>query len=410
MPCHPRIANMLLRARTPQEKALACDVAALLEEKDPMAQANAGADICERIDEMRRLRERGFAPGRWSRITRTAQQYRSLLKAGEDNSPADGFVCGRLLAAAYPERIAKAIDGCGTYRLSSSGTALLDAKDPLSAREWIVAASLNVREGAAGRIFLAAPLDPLELGDMLRTREKIAWDSRRGCVSAVKETRLGSLPVREQPLGSAGREDIISAICDAAPKEGLTMFDFNDEAQNLARRVAAAAKWRPELQLPDLSAQAVLDRAREWIPAFVGKASDVAALRKTDMCRVLWSLLDYAQQQAVERIAPSHIAVPTGSRIKLEYRSGAEAPVLRVRLQECFGLTQTPTVDDGRRQVLMELLSPGYKPVQLTSDLKSFWEGTYFEVRAELRRRYPAHYWPDNPLEAEAVRGVRRKK
>ena len=131
-------------------------------------------------------------------------------------------------------------------------------------------------------------------------------------------------------------------------------------------------------------------------------------LRKIDMSAVLWGMLDYSAQQAVERIAPSHITVPTGSRIRLQYRQGAEVPVARVRLQECFGMKTTPTVDGGRRPVLMELLSPGFKPVQLTTDLESFWKGTYFEVRSELRRRYPKHSWPDDPLTAPPVRGTRR--
>ena len=122
------------------------------------------------------------------------------------------------------------------------------------------------------------------------------------------------------------------------------------------------------------------------------------------------ALLSYEQQQQVDRLAPTHIAVPTGSRIRVDYRQGAELPILRVRLQECFGMTDTPRVDDGKRPILMELLSPGFKPVQLTSDLHSFWTNTYFEVRKELRRRYPKHSWPDNPLEAEAVRGVKRNR
>ena len=187
------------------------------------------------------------------------------------------------------------------------------------------------------------------------------------------------------------------------------MFDFSEEVQNLQRRVASVAAWHPELDLPDLSTEAVLGRAGEWVPLFIGKATSAAQLKKIDLTEVLWSLLSYGQQQAVDRLAPTHITVPTGSHIRLEYRQGADAPVLRVRLQECFGLTDTPRVDEGKRPVLMELLSPGYKPVQLTSDLASFWTGTYFEVRKVLRRRYPKHSWPDNPLESDPVRGVKRK-
>ena len=188
------------------------------------------------------------------------------------------------------------------------------------------------------------------------------------------------------------------------------MLDFNESVGNLQRRVATVAAWHPELELPDISTAAVLSRAGEWLPMFIGKATTVTELKRIDLETAFWSLLDYGQQQAVERLAPSHITVPTGSRIRVEYRQGADAPVLRVRLQECFGLVDTPTVNDGRIPVLMELLSPGFRPVQLTSDLRSFWTDTYFEVRKDLRRRYPKHSWPDDPLEAEAVRGVARKK
>ena len=187
------------------------------------------------------------------------------------------------------------------------------------------------------------------------------------------------------------------------------MLDFSDDVLNLQRRVAAVASWHPELGLPDFSSETVLDHAPEWLPPFLGKATTTAELKRIDLCAALWAQLTYSQQQAVEKLAPSHITVPTGSRIRVEYRQGADAPIVRVRLQECFGLVETPRVDDGRRPVLMELLSPGFKPVQLTADLHSFWEGTYFEVRKELKRRYPKHAWPDDPLEADPVRGVRKK-
>ena len=187
------------------------------------------------------------------------------------------------------------------------------------------------------------------------------------------------------------------------------MLDFSEEVGNLQRRVAAVALWHPELDLPDLSTETVLDRAPEWLPPYLGKATTTAELKRIDLAAALWGLLTWEQQQAVDRLAPTHITVPTGSRIRVEYRQGADAPIVRVRLQECFGLADTPRVDDGRRPVLMELLSPGYKPVQLTSDLRSFWESTYFEVRKELRRRYPKHAWPDHPLEADPVRGTKKR-
>ena len=405
--CHPRVAQMLLKADTPYRKALAADLAALLEEKDPLDTAEAGVYL--RIKALRDAR-RSRREGRWSRIVRIAGQYRNMVRVPEDNGDPDPFEAGALLAAAYPERIAKAWkDGVGRFCLSGGDLAAVDPSDPLAASEWLAVGNLNAAPGGVGRIFLAAPLGASDLKPYLRRRDVIAWDSRQGSVITRREFRIGQILVNTQPLSDIPRDEVVRIICEAARKEGTSMLDFSEEVQNLQRRVAAVAAWHPELELPDLSTETLLQLAPEWLPPFVGRASTVTELRKIDLGTALWSLLTWPQQQAVDRLAPSHITVPTGSRIRVEYRQGAEAPVLRVRLQECFGLVDTPRVDDGKRPVLMELLSPGFKPVQLTSDLRSFWEGTYFEVRKELKRRYPKHSWPDNPLEADPVRGVRKK-
>ena len=397
IPCHPRIANMLVCAATGNGKALAADVAALLEERDPM-EGSLSSDLSERVDALRKDRRK------WRRIAQVSQQYRHMLKAEEDNSPCDPYEVGRLLAAAYPERIAHLRTGT-SYTLASGGNAVLDLSDPMSGHEWISVASMNA---SSGRIFLCAPLGLGDLGAMASERETAGWDSRKGAVTARKELRIGSLVLESRNI-EVPRDIAIREICEAVRREGLSMLDFSDEVGKLQRRVACAAEWHPELELPDMSTEALLESASTWLPPFIGKASSIAELKKIDLCSALWSGLSWEQQQAVERIVPSHITVPTGSRIKIEYRQGADLPVLRVRLQECFGLEDTPRVDEGRKPVLMELLSPGYKPVQLTSDLRSFWSDTYFEVRKELRRRYPKHSWPDNPLEAEAVRGVRKR-
>ena len=407
LPCHPRVAQMLLKADTPDRKALAADLAALLEEKDPLDTPEAGVYV--RLKALRDAR-RSRREGRWSRMCRIAEQYRKMVRVPVDDADPDPFEAGALLAAAYPERIAKAWkDGVGRFCLAGGDLAAVDPSDPLAASEWLSVGSLHAAPGGVGRIFLAAPLGASDLKPYIRRRDVVAWDSRQGSVAARRESRVGQLAVSAQPLSDVPREEIVRVICEAARKEGTSMLDFSDEVQNLQRRVAAVAAWRPELELPDLSTETVLERASEWLPPFIGKATTTAELKRIDLCAALWSLLTYPQQQAVDRLAPSHITVPTGSRIRVEYRQGADAPVVRVRLQECFGLTDTPRVDDGRRPVLMELLSPGFKPVQLTTDLRSFWEGTYFEVRRELKRRYPKHAWPDDPLAADPVRGVKKK-
>ena len=432
-------------------EGLAADLAALLEEKDPLAALENDASITTRLEALAEARRSG-RKGRWARIEQMAGQYRVLAdrarkqlapktadsgatprleagggtekgrnqtqpaQAGADNpygatnpTGADNpYEAGALLARAYPERVAKASPGSpGRFLLATGEPAAVAPEDPLAACGWLAVASVSPRPGGVGRIFLAAPLDPEDVPELIRTRDRVAWDGKAAV--AQRERRIGGLLVDARPLSEGVREQLTQVICEAAQKEGTAMLDFSDEVGNLQRRVGAVAAWHPELGLPDLSTEAVLKSAPAWLPPFVGRASTVAELKKIDLSEALWSLLSYEQQQAVERLAPSHIAVPTGSRIRVEYRQGAEAPVLRVRLQECFGLLDTPRVDDGRRPVLMELLSPGYKPVQLTSDLRSFWSGTYFEVRKELRRRYPRHAWPDDPLAADPVRGVKRK-
>lgn len=411
LPCHPRLAQMLVLAQSSQLQSLAADLAAVLEERDPMAgDAALGADINLRIFKLRSLRKQGHMPRGWDRIAQISEQYHQLLHTPADNQAFDPYHVGLLIAAAYPERIANLLHvGTGTYRLAGGEQVKVDPSDDLSAHDWLAVAQVNTQSGREGRIFLASPVHPQDLTDLLWQKDNVSWDSRRGSIVAQRELRIGTLLVESRPLREVDREQIVQVIAQAAVKEGTSIFDFNDQVQNLQRRLAAVSQWHPELLLPDLSTESFLQQAPQWLPLYIGKATTTSELRKIDLCTALWSQLSYDQQQQVDRLAPTHIQVPTGSRIRVEYRQGAELPILRVRLQECFGLTDTPCVDHGQRPVLMELLSPGFKPVQLTQDLKSFWQGAYFEVRKELRRRYPKHSWPDDPLLAEAVRGVKRE-
>lgn len=416
LPCHPRIAALLTSATTAETRALAADIAALLEEKDPFAAEQDNADINTRIHLLRRkrvaagARSSAIESGALGRVARIAEQYRRMIRTHEDNTLPDPEATGHLIASAYPERVAMALnDGApGRFRLAGGETAQVGPNDALAAHEWIAIASL-----AGSRIFLASRVGQQDLVGLATERENVAWDAKRGLIVRQREARIGRLTVASSPIADIDRERIVSTLCEAAPKEGLTMFDFSDAVQDLLRRIAAVAEWHPELGLPTLTTDTILERAEEWLPFYLDNhgslRTTVGELRKIDMTQVVWGLLSYEQQEAVGRLAPSHIIVPTGSHIRVEYRQGAEQPILRVRLQECFGLTDTPRIDEGRRPVLMELLSPGFKPVQLTQDLRHFWAETYFEVRKELRRRYPKHAWPDNPLEAEAVRGTRKR-
>ena len=438
LPCHPRIARMILATTslttsTPQgvhlsqvyqqylttstshhnTTSLACDIAALLEEKDPLSEIG-GTDLTLRLSALRAAR-RKKQPGRWQRIAKIATEYRRMAHSDEENRDPAPMEVGLLVAHAYPERIAHSTNSIGSYRLASGANVQLDATDQQSAHSWLAIASLHSAPGATGRVFLAAPLDPEDLNaEFVKEVDNISWDTKQGCVVMQREQRIGKLMLSEKPIHDADKEQMKSIVCEAMKKDGLTMMAWSEKAvEQVQRRVAQVAAWHPEMALPDVSTEHLLSTAADWLPFYLEEGgrvkSSVQELRKLNLAEIIWNILPYEAQQEVDRLAPTHIEVPTGSRIRIDYRTGAEAPVLSVRLQECFGMERTPCVDDGKRPVLMELLSPGFKPVQLTQDLASFWQGTYFEVRKELRRRYPKHYWPENPLEAEAVRGVKRK-
>ena len=448
LPCHPRIARMILATtnlttstpqgvhlsplgfcRLPEQEvhqqhlttstshhnntSLACDIAALLEEKDPLSETG-GTDLTLRLSALRTARRKKQL-GRWQRIAKIAAEYRRMAHTDEDNRDPAPTEVGLLVAYAYPERIAHSTNSIGGYRLASGANVQLDAADQQSAHSWLAVASLYSATGTTGRVFLAAPIAPDDLEkEFVKEVDNIAWDTKQGCVVMQREQRIGKLILSQKPIHDADKEHLKGIVCEAMKKDGLTMMAWSEKAvEQVQRRVAQVAAWHPEMALPDVSTEHLLSTAADWLPFYLEEGgrvkTSVQELRKLNLAEIIWNILPYEAQLEVDRLAPTHIEVPTGSHIRIDYRSGAEAPVLSVRLQECFGMERTPCVDDGRQPLLMELLSPGFKPVQLTQDLASFWQGTYFEVRKELRRRYPKHYWPENPLEAEAVRGVKRK-
>ena len=438
LPCHPRIARMILATTnlttsTPQgvhlsqvhqqhlttstshhnNTSLACDIAALLEKKDPLSESG-GTDLTLRLSALRAARRKKQL-GKWQRIAKIAAEYRRMAHTDEDNRDPAPTEVGLLVAYAYPERIAHSTNSIGGYRLASGANVQLDAADQQSAHSWLAIASLYSAPGTTGRVFLAAPIAPDDLEkEFVKEVDNIAWDTKQGCVVMQREQRIGKLMLSQKPIHDADKERLKGIVCEAMKKDGLTMMAWSEKAvEQVQRRVAQVAAWHPEMALPDVSTEHLLSTAADWLPFYLEEGgrvkTSVQELRKLNLAEIIWNILPYEAQLEVDRLAPTHIEVPTGSHIRIDYRSGAEAPVLSVRLQECFGMERTPCVDDGRQPLLMELLSPGFKPVQLTQDLASFWQGTYFEVRKELRRRYPKHYWPENPLEAEAVRGVKRK-
>lgn len=390
LPCHPRIANMLVQASAVGLGALAADIAAILEEKDPVGDEN-DADIGTRIDLLREQRAFNGKDKRFSRIARIAAEYRRMVRCDEDNSAAPADCIGALIACAYPERIAMRLSD-GVYRLPSGENVRLNEADNLSAYEFLAVASLG------RRIFLASPVSRDVLLELAQPHENISWNSRDGRLMARREMRIGVLVIASRPLDNPSQDVLAQALCRAAVKEGRSMFDFNEDVTRLQQRIATVAEWHTELDLPDVTTEHLLTTASEWLPMYMGRATTVQELRKIDICEVIKGIVGYELMERTDAIAPTHLRLPGGRNARIDYRPGNPVPVVSARLQDCLGLLDTPRLDGGTRPVLMELLSPGFKPVQLTQDLRGFWSNTYFEVRKELKRRYPKHRWPDDPF------------
>ena len=244
---------------------------------------------------------------------------------------------------------------------------------------------------------------------MLKTKEVITWDTKQGGLIATKDTRIGRIILQSIPLPTPDESKLTEAITDAIQKEGRSLLNWNEEVEQWQNRVLSLKKWYPEDGWPDVSLETLLSTNSEWLSPYLNKVRKPGDLKKIDLKDVLYYSLENALQKKLEKLAPTEVKVPSGSSMKLAYQASGTAPILAVRLQECFGLESTPMVNSGQTEVLMHLLSPGYKIVQITSDLKSFWANAYFDVRKDLRQRYKRHYWPENPTEAAAIKGTKRK-
>jgi ATP-dependent helicase HrpB len=408
LPCHPRLAHMLLMAKKSGQLALATDLAAILEERDPMPR-ETGIDINLRIEELRRQRREKRNGKGWNRIIKVADSYRYLFNTKEINGTFDAYETGLLIVYAYPERIASARPGSNArFQLSNGSYAMAAHTDDLAHESWLAIAHLDARDGN-GKIFLAAPLNPKDLLPMVKTVENIEWDTRKGGLTASTDLRIGSIVLQSKPLENPDQEKVVDTICKLISKTGSLLLDFNEEVQQWQNRILSLRQWRPDENWPDVSTETLLATNHEWLPPYLNNIKKNEDLKQINIKEVLHFHLDAKKQSQLKILAPERITVPSGSQIKLQYQPDGSTPVLAVRLQEMFGLADTPRVNEGTIPVLLHLLSPGYKPVQITADLKSFWNNAYFEVRKELKNRYPKHVWPDDPWTEKAIRGTKRQ-
>ncbi|MCI5165376.1 MAG: hypothetical protein D3903_04635 [Candidatus Electrothrix sp. GM3_4] len=292
---------------------------------------------------------------------------------------------------------------------------LLQAHDPLAASQWLVVPSLDAGR-QNGRIFLAAQLDQGEVEslfeDELAEQDEVLWDSKAERVVSRRVVRLGQfgqLLVSERPLAAPDPTAVQNALLSGIRELGIEILHWSPKARQLQVRLIYLRNWQPAADWPDLSDATLLAELEEWLFPYLSGIRTIKGCAALNLEQIFRSRLNYQQQQRLEKDAPTHLQVPSGSRIRLEYRPD-EPPVLAVRLQEVFGLAETPAVCQGRIPVVLHLLSPARRPVQITQDLRGFWQSSYFAVRKEMKGRYPKHHWPVEPWSAEASVRVKRKK
>jgi ATP-dependent helicase HrpB len=409
---HPRLAHMLLRARQIRRVALAAMCAALLSERDILRSSGArDVDVRTRLELMR-----GDAPsGHGDRATlqrarRFAKELARQMNASLDDAGADDSDAGLLFAFAYPDRIGQRRAGADArYTLANGRGAHFAEAQSLAREEFIVALDLDDRERDA-RILLAAPVAKADIEEhfasQLQRTESVEWDSREQAVVARRVVRFGALILEEKPLREASTEAMRAAMIQGIRELGVAALPWDRDTRDLQARMEFVRGF--DSTWPAVNDAALLDTLESWLAPWLDGITRRDHLSRLKLAEALRALLPWNEQRKLDELAPTHLEVPTGSRIRIDYLDES-APAVSVRLQEVFGLEQSPRLGGGRAPITFKLLSPAQRPVQVTRDLASFWRGAYSEVRKDMRGRYPKHYWPENPLEAEPTRGVRRR-
>ncbi|WLG84176.1 ATP-dependent helicase HrpB [Pseudomonas cucumis] len=420
LPAHPRIAHLLLRGQALGLADMACDVAALLGERDILR--GAGADLHSRLvllsGEERAARG---AQGGVQRARQLARQYRGYLrgKASEPVSdPEHPRWLGALLALAYPDRVAQQRRAGGAeYRLANGRAALFAEADSLMKQPWLVIADLGSRQGQREeRIYLAADFDPTlfdsVLAEQVRVVDQLDWGEREGVLRAERQRKVGELILSREPLTGLDESARSQALVNLVRRKGLELLPWTPELRQWQARVALLRQLdlgsKGESEWPDVSDTALLKSLEHWLMPYLGKVSRLSHFANLDLSSIIHNLLPWPLPQRLDELAPHHLSVPSGSSIRLDYSE--QPPILAVRLQELFGLAETPRIAGGRQVVKLHLLSPARRPVQVTQDLANFWRSTYAEVKKDLKGRYPKHYWPDDPLVAEATARIKPRK
>ncbi len=421
LPLHPRLGRLLLRSRVLNCPALGCQVAALLSERDllrPLAGTlplMSRSDIDDRLEVLKRWRsseqnDRSMDVSALKNVERVVSQLRRLMAVsgkGDDRSDTDDQV-SRLLLAAYPDRIARRRSSGGGYLLTGGRGARISERSAVKSGEYIVAVALDAGNQAEAVIHLAAEISETvireERSRHIRCETQVSWDDREGRVIARRLELLGSIQLTAETVVPVA-EQSVPAVIGAVRATRLSFLTMNDAVRQLQGRLLLLRSAFLEREWPDVSDAALCDTLEVWLGPHLGGANSIKRAAQLDIATILKQSLDYRQQRELDELVPTHLSVPSGSRIRIDY--SGEMPVLAVKLQELFGLAVGPAVCGGRIPVLLHLLSPAGRPIQVTRDLKGFWDGSYQQVKKELKGRYPKHPWPDDPWSAVPTRRLK---
>ena len=416
LPLHPRLSRLMLKAKELDRVLLGADLAALLTERDIFRHSAAervidDPDVSERIEALRAWRRRKTAGGGADQsalraVERTATQLRHLMPDGNASGEAGADTVARLLLAAYPDRVCKKREEGGGRFVHMQGRGVRLSRDShLGGSAYLIAVSVDAGEKTEGFVHLAAAVTEevlrTEQAERIETVRSVNWDRQENRIIAAREERYGELVLSTRTFVPSGEESapILCEVIRTTP--GLLVF--STAAQQLQARVALLRRAFPEEPWPDLSAETLFSRPEEWLLPWLGSIRTGHQLQALDLLPPLRSLLNREQSRMLEERTPAAITVPSGSRIAIDYAAG-DQPVLAVKLQELFGLADTPMIAGGRVKLLLHLLSPARRPVQITQDLKAFWNTSYPLVKKEMKGRYPKHPWPDDPWSAAPTR------
>lgn len=407
LPVHPRLAHMITEAQELGLGRLACDLAALLSERDILRRQQHTVDIRERLQLLRQGRKSRKSTGVVTRILRQSDALAKTCGINHGKRMSDST--GLILSFAYPDRIGKLRAGSrNRYLLSGGRGASLPPTDHLCSEQYLVTPVLH-SDQAEARIHLAAPLSMDDIvthhAHAIREEEEVFWDSSRKKVCAYKRTRLGRIILSQSQIQNPPAEKVEEALCQGIKTLGLSCLGWNKKDKTLQNRLLLLHKgfgspW------PDVCDETLLSDL-SWLVPYLANKTKIEQVAGLDIHSILLTTLPWKQQQELDRLAPTHIQVPSGSKIRLQYESDGSV-ILPVRLQEMFGQQETPTLCRGKVPVTVHLLSPARRPLQVTKDLVSFWKNGYPLVKKEMAGRYPKHYWPDDPITATATSGTKK--